>query len=195
MASRESMEALFGEAARRVGYESVEVDVEELDVLKVRWVRGGQRWAHFFVSDYLEALSDEAVGEIAESLVARIAGADGLKDYAKADAELSSEGFAMAMQGRFLERNGLDLAPPSWDEYRRLAEEQGASLPELAEVRLERGTAGGTSPAFRVAIMPREVHGAPLKEQLRWIDGQMAVIARGLRDCHPDAPDSFVEVE
>ena len=195
MTSRESMEALFGEAARRAGYETVVVDVEEPDVLNVRWVRGGGRWIQFFVSDYLEALSDEAVGEIAESLVARIAGGDALRHYAKADAELSSAGFARAMQARFLERNGLDLAPPSWDEYRRLAEEQGASLPELAEVRLECGTARGTSPVFRVAVMPREVHGAPLEEQLRWIDGQMAVIAKGLRDCRPDAPGSFVEVD
>jgi hypothetical protein len=198
MASKETIIRCFEDAAESFGYPKASVDISEFRDLKIRWERTGSRdWIHFRVTDYLEALSDPAVYDLADGLMRKITG-EGITapDFSRADVELSSPEFAARMQARFLRRNGLRNEPEAWGEYVRMAEERGVALPEHAKCFLTPEAESGATATFRVAAMGEDIHGLPMSDQIRWIDSQMVRIAKGLRDCNAEGvPDRFVEVE
>ena len=63
----------FTEAARRNGYDDVQVEVFPFRDLKVKWTRA-YKWISFEVSDYLADMPADVADDMAESIMARIRG-------------------------------------------------------------------------------------------------------------------------
>lgn len=63
----------FTEAARRNGYDDVQVEVRPFRDLKVKWTRA-YKWISFDVSDYIADMPADVANNLAESIMARIRG-------------------------------------------------------------------------------------------------------------------------
>ena len=125
--SNEMLTRTMATAGARNGFEEVKAEFAAFRDFKLKWTRS-YKWINFEVSDYLRNAPENVIGSLAETIYAKIGGAERTEYSQDVCDYLNSEEFLRENQNLFIKRfrglsptargNDVDLE----ESYRRLTE-------------------------------------------------------------------------